>query len=117
MTFALCPRDANTGNLQPLYEFVREALQPVDSGEVAWRCPVLLVDDLSVLLSLGMGAVAVLDFIHYCRVTVCWKLQVSPQELWTRRTGHIKEYRRLSLVLDDLSWKYRLDVLVMLSSG
>ncbi|XP_019485944.1 PREDICTED: elongator complex protein 6 isoform X3 [Hipposideros armiger] len=68
-------RDANTGNLQPLYEFVREALQPVDNGEAAWRCPVLLVDDLSVLLSLGMGAVAVLDFIHYCRATVCWKLQ------------------------------------------
>ncbi|KAM5234341.1 elongator complex protein 6 isoform 4-T6 [Hipposideros larvatus] len=68
-------RDANTGNLQPLYEFVREALQPVDNGEATWRCPVLLVDDLSVLLSLGMGAVAVLDFIHYCRATVCWKLQ------------------------------------------
>ncbi|XP_004283925.2 elongator complex protein 6 [Orcinus orca] len=68
-------REANSGNLQPLYEFVQEALKPVDSGEAAWRCPVLLVDDLSVLLSLGVGAVAVLDFIHYCRATVCreWK--------------------------------------------
>ncbi|XP_008069508.1 elongator complex protein 6 isoform X3 [Carlito syrichta] len=68
-------REANAGNLQPLYEFVREALKPVNNGEAAWRCPVLLVDDLSVLLSLGMGVVAVLDFIHYCRVAVCWELK------------------------------------------
>lgn len=68
-------REASAGNLQPLYEFVREALTPTDNGEAAWRCPVLLVDDLSVLLSLGMGAVAVLDFVHYCRATVCWELK------------------------------------------
>ncbi|KAM7062976.1 elongator complex protein 6 [Molossus nigricans] len=68
-------REANTSNLQPLYEFVQEALKPVDHEEAAWRCPVLLVDDLSVLLSLGVRAVAVLDFIHYCRATVCCKLQ------------------------------------------
>ncbi|XP_036986262.2 elongator complex protein 6 isoform X2 [Artibeus jamaicensis] len=68
-------REANAGNLQPLYEFVREALKPVDRGEAAWRSPVLLVDDLSVLLGLGVRAVAVLDFIHYCRVAVCCSLQ------------------------------------------
>nr|XP_020018971.1 elongator complex protein 6 isoform X2 [Castor canadensis]XP_020018972.1 elongator complex protein 6 isoform X2 [Castor canadensis] len=68
-------REASAGSLQPLYEFVREALKPVDHGEATWRCPVLLVDDLSVLLSLGLGAVAVLDFIHYCRATVCWELK------------------------------------------
>lgn len=76
VTSALCPREANAGDLQPLYAFVRDALQPVDRGEAAWRCPVLLVDDLSVLLSLGVGPVAVLDFVHYCRATVCqeWKV-------------------------------------------
>ncbi|XP_032153850.1 elongator complex protein 6 isoform X1 [Sapajus apella] len=68
-------REANAGNLKPLFEFVREALKPVDSGEAGWTYPVLLVDDLSVLLSLGLGAVAVLDFIHYCRATVCWELK------------------------------------------
>ncbi|XP_075403371.1 elongator complex protein 6 [Tenrec ecaudatus] len=68
-------RKASAGDLQPLYEFVQEALKPVDGGEAAWRCPVLLVDDLSVLLSLGVGAVAVLDLIHYCRATVCCKLK------------------------------------------
>ncbi|XP_007949954.1 elongator complex protein 6 [Orycteropus afer afer] len=68
-------RKASAEDLQPLYEFVKEALKPVDSGDPTWRCPVLLVDDLSVLLSLGIGAVAVLDFVHYCRVTVCWKLK------------------------------------------
>lgn len=69
-------REASAGNLEPLYQFVREALKPVDSGEATWKCPVLLVDDLSVLLSLGLGAVAVLDFIHYCRATVCQELKV-----------------------------------------
>ncbi|XP_012883539.1 PREDICTED: elongator complex protein 6 isoform X1 [Dipodomys ordii] len=68
-------REANAGSLQPLYEFVREALKPVDSEDTTWRFPVLLVDDLSVLLSLGLGAVAVLDFTHYCRATVCSELQ------------------------------------------
>ncbi|KAM4821595.1 elongator complex protein 6 isoform 1-T1 [Thomomys bottae] len=68
-------REAGAGSLQPLYEFVREALKPVDREEATWRFPVLLVDDLSVLLSLGLGAVAVLDFVHYCRATVCWELQ------------------------------------------
>jgi hypothetical protein len=74
-------REASAGSLQPLYEFVREALKPVDHGEATWRCPVLLVDDLSVLLSLGLGAVAVLDFIHYCRATVCWELKVLKELL------------------------------------
>lgn len=64
------------GNLQPLYEFIREALKPMEDGQAAWRYPVLLVDDLSVLLSLGLGAVAVLDFMHYCRVAVCWEQKV-----------------------------------------
>lgn len=41
----------------------------------------LLVDDLSVLLSLGMGTVAVLDFIHYCRATVCWEWKVPVHRL------------------------------------
>ncbi|XP_066101175.1 elongator complex protein 6 isoform X2 [Saccopteryx bilineata] len=68
-------REAHAGNLQPLYEFVQAALKPVDREEAAWTCPVLLVDDLSVLLSLGVGAVAVLDLVHYCRAAVCWKLQ------------------------------------------
>ncbi|XP_021112433.1 elongator complex protein 6 isoform X2 [Heterocephalus glaber] len=70
-------REASAGDLRPLYAFVREALKPGDDEEASWRPPVLLVDDLSVLLSLGMGAVAVLDFIHYCRATVCAELKGS----------------------------------------
>ncbi|KAM6169548.1 elongator complex protein 6 isoform 7-T7 [Rhynchocyon petersi] len=75
-------RKASTEDLQPLYEFVQEALKPVDSGHAVWRCPVLLVDDLSVLLSLGVGPVAVLDFVQYCRATVCWQLKLTI--LWRR---------------------------------
>uniref|UniRef100_A0A8C4T4N6 Elongator complex protein 6 n=1 Tax=Erpetoichthys calabaricus TaxID=27687 RepID=A0A8C4T4N6_ERPCA len=40
-----------------------------------WASPVLLIDDLSVLLSLGVNPTAVLDFIHYCRMAVCSKQQ------------------------------------------
>ncbi|XP_021503580.1 elongator complex protein 6 isoform X1 [Meriones unguiculatus] len=68
-------RDASTGNLQSLYKFVQDTLMPVDSGDTPWKYPVLLVDNLSVLLSLGMRAVAVLDFMQYCRATVCCKLK------------------------------------------
>ncbi|ELV09690.1 hypothetical protein TREES_T100002377 [Tupaia chinensis] len=88
-------REANAGNLQPLYEFVQEALKPVDSGAAAWRCPVLLVDDLSVLLSLGVGAVAVLDFVHYCRATVCSELKVpraAGSQPGPQGPGHAQAY-------------------------
>lgn len=68
-------REAGAGNLQSLYTFVQDTLKPADSGESPWKCPVLLVDNLSVLLSLGVGAVAVLDFMQYCRATVCCELK------------------------------------------
>ncbi|NXO32808.1 ELP6 protein, partial [Cisticola juncidis] len=62
----------SAGDLQALFEFVRGSLAaPGDRGQG----PVLLVDDLSVLLSLGAAPVAVLDFIHYCRVSVCCQLK------------------------------------------
>ncbi|XP_063159318.1 elongator complex protein 6 [Candoia aspera] len=56
-------------NLKALYEFVRTALSPAVGGD-PWKCPVLIVDDLSVLLSLGVRLMDILNFIHYCRVTV-----------------------------------------------
>lgn len=68
-------REDNAGNLQSLYDFVRDTLKPMDGEETTWRYPVLLVDNLSVLLSLGVGAVATLDFIQYCRATVCCELK------------------------------------------
>ncbi|KAG7216427.1 hypothetical protein INR49_001913 [Caranx melampygus] len=67
-----------TVSLRHLYEFVRSSLSKSSSGEEGaeeWGPPVLLMDDLSVLLSLGMSAGAVLDFSHYCRATVCSQLQ------------------------------------------
>lgn len=68
-------REASAGNLQSLYTFVEDTLKPSDSGESPWKYPVLLVDNLSVLLSLGVGPVAVLDFVQYCRATVCCELK------------------------------------------
>lgn len=47
-----------------------------DAGE-SWGPPVLLIDDLSVLLSLGVSVGAILDFTLYCQATVCSELQVS----------------------------------------
>ncbi|XP_014811211.1 PREDICTED: elongator complex protein 6 isoform X3 [Calidris pugnax] len=63
----------SASNLKALFDFVQTSLTPTDSD--SWKGPVLLVDDLSVLLSLGAAPVAVLDFIHYCRVTVCSQLK------------------------------------------
>ncbi|XP_031612562.1 elongator complex protein 6 [Oreochromis aureus] len=70
-------RDPTVG-LQRLYEFVRSSVSSGGGGEEGmeeWGPPVLLVDDVSVLLSLGVSAGAVLDFSHYCRATVCSQLQ------------------------------------------
>uniref|UniRef100_A0A8V5GXF3 Elongator complex protein 6 n=1 Tax=Melopsittacus undulatus TaxID=13146 RepID=A0A8V5GXF3_MELUD len=63
----------STSDLKALFDFVQVSLTPASSD--SWKGPVLLVDDLSVLLSLGATAVAVLDFIHYCRVVVCSQLK------------------------------------------
>ncbi|KFZ68749.1 Elongator complex protein 6, partial [Podiceps cristatus] len=63
----------SASDLKALFGFVRTALTPPGSG--SWKGPVLLVDDLGVLLSLGATPVAVLDFIHYCRATVCSQLK------------------------------------------
>ncbi|XP_075000531.1 elongator complex protein 6 isoform X5 [Calonectris borealis] len=63
----------SASNLKALFDFVRTSVTP--AGSESWKGPVLLVDDLSVLLSLGATPVAVLDFIHYCRVTVCSQLK------------------------------------------
>ncbi|XP_036595191.1 elongator complex protein 6 [Trichosurus vulpecula] len=63
-------------DLKSLYELVQKALTPSGDGDAAsWKFPVLLVDDLSVLLSLGVQAVAILDFIQSCRVTICCQLK------------------------------------------
>lgn len=70
-------RDPTVG-LQRLYEFVQSSVSSDVGGEEGveeWGTPVLLVDDVSVLLSLGVSAGAVLDFSHYCRATVCSQLQ------------------------------------------
>ncbi|XP_061884846.1 elongator complex protein 6 isoform X1 [Entelurus aequoreus] len=60
--------------LRSLFQFVNSSLSPGGAG-AGWGPPVLLVDDLSVLLSLGVGVKAVLDFSHYCRAAVCSRLK------------------------------------------
>lgn len=70
-------RDPAVG-LRSLYEFVQSGMSSSgigDEGAEEWGPPVLLVDDVSVLLSLGVSVGAVLDFSHYCRATVCSQLQ------------------------------------------
>ncbi|KAF6736589.1 Elongator complex protein 6 [Oryzias melastigma] len=70
-------RDPAAG-LRSLYEFVQSSVVESNGGggaEEQWGPPVLLVDDVSVLLSLGVRVGAVLDFSHYCRATVCSQLQ------------------------------------------
>ncbi|XP_041100967.1 elongator complex protein 6 [Polyodon spathula] len=61
--------------LRGLFEFVQSSLSSTEEERAAWGPPVLIVDDLSVLLSLGVSPGAVLDFVHYCRVAVCTRMQ------------------------------------------
>ncbi|XP_030052910.1 elongator complex protein 6 [Microcaecilia unicolor] len=60
-------------DLKVLYDFVRNSLAL--SSTNTWKCPVLLVDDVSVLLSLGVNTIHLLDFLHYCRATICSQLE------------------------------------------
>ncbi|XP_012678319.1 elongator complex protein 6 [Clupea harengus] len=69
-------------DLRGLFEFVLSSLSPVGGavgeGEIGsgpQSPPVLIVDDLSVLLSLGVRAGAVLDFAHYCKANICCELK------------------------------------------
>ncbi|XP_068094636.1 elongator complex protein 6 [Hyperolius riggenbachi] len=62
-----------SSDLQPLYDFVYAALTP-SAGE-EWKCSVLIVDDVGLLISLGVTTLQILDFIHYCRASVCCELQ------------------------------------------
>ncbi|KAF3839210.1 hypothetical protein F7725_017927 [Dissostichus mawsoni] len=68
----LIPQENDTGS--QAMDFLSNGEEGGDGSE-EWGPPVLLVDDLSVLLSLGVSAGAVLDFSHYCRAIVCSQLQ------------------------------------------
>lgn len=78
MLCSLCVFRDPAAGLRSLYQFVRSRLSGTADGDGGeeWGPPVLLVDDVSVLLSLGVSAGAVLDFSHYCRATVCSRLKV-----------------------------------------
>lgn len=60
-------------DLRPLYDFIYGALAP-SAGE-EWKSPALVVDDVSLLISLGVTPLQILDFIHYCRAGICHQLQ------------------------------------------
>lgn len=69
-------------DLRGLFEFVLSSLSPAGGtgGQGDARSggpPVLIVDDLSVLLSLGVSVGAVLDFAHYCKANICHELKGS----------------------------------------
>ncbi|KAB5532837.1 hypothetical protein PHYPO_G00124740 [Pangasianodon hypophthalmus] len=61
--------------LRALFEFVCASLSQAEADSSS--PPVLIVDDLSVLLSLGVSVRAVLDFTHYCQAAICSRLQGS----------------------------------------
>lgn len=65
--------------LEGLFRFVERSVRQSGDGDAgeSWGPPVLLIDDLSVLLSLGVSVGAILDFTLYCQATVCSELQVS----------------------------------------
>ncbi|KAL1259785.1 hypothetical protein QQF64_010362 [Cirrhinus molitorella] len=63
--------------LEGLFRFVERSVRQSGNGDAgeSWGPPVLLIDDLSVLLSLGVSVGAILDFALYCQATVCSELQ------------------------------------------
>ncbi|KPP65227.1 elongator complex protein 6-like [Scleropages formosus] len=67
LDFLRCPQS----DLRSLFAFVRRSV----SKGVEWGPPVLLVDDVSVLLSLGVTVGALQDFSHYCKAALCRELK------------------------------------------
>ncbi|KAM9783310.1 elongator complex protein 6 [Neosynchiropus ocellatus] len=61
--------------LRGLFRFIRSSLSGPGASDGEWGPPVLLVDDLSVLLGLGVDVAALLDFSHYCKASICSQLQ------------------------------------------
>ena len=56
-------------SLKPLYEKISEEISKFQND----RSFLLLIDDVSVFLSLGVSAIDVQDFVHYCQVAACTK--------------------------------------------
>lgn len=54
-------------SLKPLFEKVKEEILKIADGDPY----LLLIDDISVLLSLHVSAIQVQDFVQYCQVNVC----------------------------------------------
>ncbi|ROJ29323.1 Succinate-semialdehyde dehydrogenase, mitochondrial [Anabarilius grahami] len=73
---ALLQEESSAG-LKGLFRFVESSVRQNGGRDDAesWGPPVLLIDDLSVLLSLGVTVGAILDFTLYCQATVCSELQ------------------------------------------
>ncbi|XP_050987855.1 elongator complex protein 6 [Labeo rohita] len=63
--------------LEGLFRFVERSVRQSGDGDAneSWGPPVLLIDDLSVLLSFGVSVGAILDFTLYCQATMCSELQ------------------------------------------
>lgn len=76
--FVYLSRSPGAG-LECLFKFVESSVSQNTENEDGekWGPPVLLIDDLSVLLSLGVSAGAILDFTLYCQATICSELQAS----------------------------------------
>jgi hypothetical protein len=54
-------------SLKPLYEKILEEVSKFQNDQPF----LLLIDDVSVFLSLGVSVTDVQDFVHYCLVTAC----------------------------------------------
>ncbi|XP_077577002.1 elongator complex protein 6 [Stigmatopora nigra] len=64
-----------SAGLQSLFLSVKSGLTSRGAESDESRPPALLVDDVGLLASLGVGVDAVLDFSHYCRALVCSQLK------------------------------------------
>ncbi|XP_022083371.1 elongator complex protein 6-like [Acanthaster planci] len=55
--------------IQPLYHVIRDASAPKQRDQRNTGSRLLLIDDLSVLISLGLSVQQVMQFVHYCQAS------------------------------------------------
>lgn len=65
ISFLICFHRAPTFTLQPLYNRIKSSF-----GDETKPC-LLLIDELTVLLSIGVHVQQIANFIHYCAVLMC----------------------------------------------
>lgn len=109
-----CDPRASSFSLKPLWRMIRDRIQETKER----NGHLVIIDDLTALLNVGVSLQVVLDFVHYCKVLV-EKSNVSmvilchsndDDEEYTSLLSHLKGYSTLHIHVNALKSGYSRDI-------